>query len=141
MTTSFDGTTTRARRTRAASHPSVSVGVKTSSAWTGSFPAFERRTRETKVLPIAEAARIEDRNHFEALMPRIYELGGRLPGCMKEFHDLSACPPASLPKNASDAKAILKVLVEAERWQVVDRRALGQDTLLVVDRETCSPES
>lgn len=32
-------------------------------------------------------------------------------------------------------------LVEAERWQVVDRRALGQDTLLVVDRETCSPES
>ena len=25
---------------------------------------------------IAEAARIEDRNHFEALVPRIYELGG-----------------------------------------------------------------
>ena len=32
-------------------------------------------------------------------------------------------------------------LVEAERWQVVERRALGQDTLLVVDREPCSPES
>lgn len=32
-------------------------------------------------------------------------------------------------------------LVEAERWQVVDRRALGQDTLLVVDREPCSPAS
>ena len=28
---------------------------------------------------IAEAARIEDRNHFEALVPRIYELGGKLP--------------------------------------------------------------
>ena len=26
---------------------------------------------------IAEAARIEDRNHFEALVPRIYELGGK----------------------------------------------------------------
>lgn len=25
---------------------------------------------------IAEDARIEDRNHFEALVPRIYELGG-----------------------------------------------------------------
>ena len=25
---------------------------------------------------IAETARIEDRNHFEALVPRIYELGG-----------------------------------------------------------------
>lgn len=30
-------------------------------------------------------------------------------------------------------------LVEAERWSVVERRALGQDTLLVVDREPCSP--
>ena len=66
---------------------------------------------------IAETARIEDRNHFEALMPRIYELGGELPGRMKEFHDLSACPPASLPKKL-DAKAILKVLVEAERCAV-----------------------
>ena len=42
---------------------------------------------------IAEDARIEDRNHFEALVPRIYELGGKLPDDMKEFHDLSACPP------------------------------------------------
>ena len=39
---------------------------------------------------IAEAARIEDRNHFEALVPRIYELGGNLPENMKEFHDISA---------------------------------------------------
>lgn len=37
---------------------------------------------------------------------------------MKEFHDLSACPPARLPENISDAKAILKVLVEAERCAV-----------------------
>jgi ferritin-like protein len=51
---------------------------------------------------IAEAARIEDRNHFEALVPRIYELGGKLPENMKDFHDLSACP----------------VLVEAERCAV-----------------------
>lgn len=32
-------------------------------------------------------------------------------------------------------------LVEAERWSVIERRALGQDTLLVVDREPCLPES
>lgn len=31
------------------------------------------------VKEIAEVARIEDRNHFEALVPRIYELGGKLP--------------------------------------------------------------
>lgn len=67
---------------------------------------------------IAEVARIEDRNHFEALLPRIYELGGKLPNCMKEFHDLSACPPAALPENPSDVKAILEVLVGAERCAV-----------------------
>jgi ferritin-like protein len=67
---------------------------------------------------IAETARIEDRNHFEALVPRIYELGGKLPDDMKEFHDISACPPASLPKNPNNVKDILKVLVEAERCAV-----------------------
>ena len=67
---------------------------------------------------IAETARIEDRNHFEALVPRIYELGGKLPEDMKVFHDLSACPPASLPKNPRDIKEMLTVLVEAERCAV-----------------------
>ena len=67
---------------------------------------------------IAEDARIEDRNHFEALIPRIYELGGKLPDDMKEFHDISACPPAKLPNDPSDTKALLKVLLEAERCAV-----------------------
>ena len=67
---------------------------------------------------IAETARIEDRNHFEALVPRIYELGGALPGEMNDFHDLSACPPASLPQDPTDVQAMLQVLVEAERCAV-----------------------
>jgi ferritin-like protein len=67
---------------------------------------------------IAETARIEDRNHFEALVPRIYELGGKLPEKMNAFHDMSACPPASLPKDPTDINAMLKVLVEAERCAV-----------------------
>jgi ferritin-like protein len=67
---------------------------------------------------IAEVARIEDRNHFEALVPRIYELGGKLPENMKDFHDLSACPPASLPKDPTKVREMLKVLVEAERCAV-----------------------
>ncbi len=67
---------------------------------------------------IAEAARIEDRNHFEALVPRIYELGGELPRDMKDFHDISACRPAYLPDNPRDVKAVLNVLVEAERCAV-----------------------
>jgi ferritin-like protein len=67
---------------------------------------------------IAETARIEDRNHFEALVPRIYELGGKLPENMKDFHDVSACPPARLPEDPMDIMAILTVLVEAERCAV-----------------------
>ena len=67
---------------------------------------------------IAETARIEDRNHFEALVPRIYELGGQLPEGMVEFHNMSACPPAKLPKDPTDVKAMLKVLVDAERCAV-----------------------
>lgn len=67
---------------------------------------------------ITEDARIEDRNHFEALVPRIYELGGKLPEDMKVFHDMSAWPPAKLPVDPTDIKAMLNVLVEAERCAV-----------------------
>ncbi|MFW6056012.1 MAG: DNA protection during starvation protein [Chloroflexota bacterium] len=70
------------------------------------------------VKEIAETARVEDRNHFEALMPRIYELGGKLPDSMNAFHDMSACPPANLPADPADTTGILKVLVEAERCAV-----------------------
>ena len=34
---------------------------------------------------IAEIARIEDRNHFEALVPRIYELRGKLDRLLEEL--------------------------------------------------------
>jgi len=67
---------------------------------------------------ITEDARIEDRNHFEALVPRIYELGGELPRNMKDFHDLSACPEAYLPNDPKSIPDMLKVLVEAERCAI-----------------------
>jgi len=73
---------------------------------------------------ITEDARIEDRNHFEALVPRIYELGGKLPADMKKFHDISACPPASLPKDPTNIKAMLDVLVKAERCAVAGYSAV-----------------
>ena len=38
---------------------------------------------------IIEDARIEDRNHFKALVPRIYELGGKLPEDIRTFADRS----------------------------------------------------
>jgi ferritin-like protein len=67
---------------------------------------------------IAEDARIEDRNHFEALVPRIYELGGKLPDDMVEFHNISACPPAKLPGNPRDINAMVEVLLKAEQCAV-----------------------
>jgi ferritin-like protein len=36
---------------------------------------------------IVEDARIEDRNHFEAMVPRLYELGGGLPRDIRKFAD------------------------------------------------------
>lgn len=67
---------------------------------------------------IIEDARLEDRNHFEALTPRIYELGGALPRDITEFSRDAACPDAYLPKNPRDVKELLNVLVEAERCAI-----------------------
>lgn len=67
---------------------------------------------------IIEDARIEDRNHFEALVPRIYELGGALHRDIKDFCKDSACPDAYLPSNPRDITAVLNVLVEAERCAI-----------------------
>ena len=67
---------------------------------------------------ITEDARIEDRNHFEALVPRIYELGGKLPKSMVDFHDVSACPPAFVPADPTNIKDMLQILVDAERCAV-----------------------
>ena len=66
---------------------------------------------------IVEDARIEDRNHFEALVPRIYELGGELPNDIIEFSKNAACMDAKLPENPT-IENLLKVLLEAERCAV-----------------------
>ena len=75
---------------------------------------------------IIEDARIEDRNHFEALFPRIYELGGELPRDICDFAKQAGCPDAYLPDSlkggksptGSSLKDLLNVLVEAERCAV-----------------------
>lgn len=67
---------------------------------------------------IAEDARLEDRLHFETLIPRIYELGGELHRDLKELHDDAACSAAYLPEDPTDQKAILRILLDAERCAV-----------------------
>jgi len=51
---------------------------------------------------IIEDARLEDRNHFEALVPRIYELGGEIPRDIRDFSNMAACPDAYLPERAQE---------------------------------------
>ncbi|MGH2768391.1 MAG: DNA protection during starvation protein [Actinomycetota bacterium] len=75
---------------------------------------------------IIEDARIEDRNHFEALTPRIYELGGELPRDIRAFADQAGCPDAYLPDSLAGGQTpvgdslhdLLTVLVEAERCAI-----------------------
>ncbi|MEM2761139.1 MAG: DNA protection during starvation protein [Nitrososphaerales archaeon] len=81
---------------------------------------------------IVEDARIEDRNHFEAMVPRIYELGGSLPRDIRTFADMAGCPDAYLPKNWTDVKEIIKVLLAAEQcaiksWGEVCEMTYGKD--------------
>jgi len=69
------------------------------------------------VKEIAEDARLEDRNHFEALVPRIYELGGEIPNDIREFANRAACKDAKLPDDPT-VENILEVLLDAERCAV-----------------------
>ncbi|HKZ50329.1 MAG TPA: DNA protection during starvation protein [Dehalococcoidia bacterium] len=67
---------------------------------------------------IAEDARLKDRNHFEALVPRILELGGQLYRDLRELHDDAACAAAYAPADPYNVRALLNILVEAERCAV-----------------------
>ncbi len=74
-------------------------------------------TEGESIKEIVEDARIEDRNHFEALVPRIYELGGDLPRDIRDFANKAACKDAYLPEEPT-MENLVKVLLEAERCAV-----------------------
>lgn len=90
---------------------------------------------------ICEDARLEDRQHFELITPRIYELGGSLPYNLQEFSNRAGCPHAALPgtdggahppSEPPSAAAILEVLLESERcairsWQEICDMTAGKD--------------
>ncbi|MFW6282309.1 MAG: hypothetical protein ACOC1O_05945 [bacterium] len=58
------------------------------------------------VREIAEAACIEDKDQFETLLPRLYEPVEHSNN-IKEFHDISDCPPKKLPENPEDSEEII----------------------------------
>src|SRR6266700_4090448 len=80
---------------------------------------------------ICEDARLEDRAHFELIVPRIYELGGELPNDLVEFHNQAGCPAAKLP-DPPTATNILTLLLESERcairsWIAICDMTFGKD--------------
>jgi ferritin-like protein len=66
---------------------------------------------------ICEDARLEDRAHWELIVPRIYELGGELPNDLKAFHDQAGCVAAKLPDPPTTVN-ILTLLLESERCAI-----------------------
>jgi ferritin-like protein len=96
---------------------------------------------------IIEDARLEDRNHFEALVPRIYELGGEIPRDIRDFANMAACPDAYLPDafrhpgqaqqtgEAQQTGGGTSVAVMEQTAQQIDIRALLQ---VLVEAERCA---
>lgn len=90
---------------------------------------------------ICEDARLEDRQHYELILPRIYELGGSLPYSLHAFADRAGCPAAYLPHTDDGQRPptqeptpaeILTVLLEAERcairsWHEICDITAGKD--------------
>ena len=80
---------------------------------------------------ICEDARLEDRAHWELIVPRIYELGGELPNDLPTFHNQAGCAAAKLPDPPTVVN-ILTVLLESERcairsWTAVCDMTFGKD--------------
>ncbi len=80
---------------------------------------------------IAEDARLEDRAHFELVVPRVYELGGAIPRDIRDFADRASCPDAFLPEDPT-TETVLETLLEAERcairtWSEICDMTRGKD--------------
>jgi ferritin-like protein len=64
---------------------------------------------------IIEDIRYEDRNHFEALVPRIYELGGTLPGVTEFNPQQSGLLPNA---DSGNIRALLETLIRSVEGSV-----------------------
>jgi ferritin-like protein len=90
---------------------------------------------------IIEDARIEDRNHFEALLPRIYELGGKLPDDIRTFADMAGCPDAYLPDSLGGATGERKAptaSTEMGAYPPLGGNAINDLLTVLVEAERCA---
>src|SRR5881227_3406717 len=64
---------------------------------------------------ICEDARLEDRAHWELIVPRIYELGGQLPADIRAFADRAGCPDAYLPGYSGVSQKGVEVVEQIQK--------------------------
>ena len=121
--------------------------VVSGPAAAGSVRAEALRAAGVQVLGAASLDEAMTALHSAGITSMLVEGGGRLAGALLEaglvdrYYWIQS--PLLLGEGGVPAFAGLpdSALAGAPRWTVAERRALGEDTLLVVDREPCSPES
>lgn len=73
---------------------------------------------EEGIKEIVEAVHIKSKKHFEALVERIYKLGGSFPFSIKEMDDLPACLPGLLARDYINEHEVLRMMIEGGRCAV-----------------------
>jgi len=107
------------------------VGVEVIRAWRRRGEVDQDVDCQRRGNEICEDARLEDRAHWELIVPRIYELGGELPNDLPAFHDQAGCRAAKLPDPPTTVN-ILTLLLESERrairsWIEICDMTFGKD--------------
>lgn len=73
---------------------------------------------------IVESMRQEDLTHFEALVPRIHELGGVLPKSITWHGDSPESPLGAMPDDLNDTRGVLDALIKSADRAVRDYTAI-----------------
>jgi diaminohydroxyphosphoribosylaminopyrimidine deaminase / 5-amino-6-(5-phosphoribosylamino)uracil reductase len=110
-------------------------------------PEARQHLRHAAILPADTLAEALVALRASGIGSLLVEGGGRLAGgllsagLVDRYHWIQS--PLWLGESGVPATAGWEVaaLADAERWSVVERRALGEDTLLVMDRDPCLPAS
>lgn len=120
--------------------------VVTATGAAGSVRADALRALGVQVLGAASLAEAAGLLRSGGITSMLVEGGGRLAGALLEagLVDRYYWIQSPVLLGAGGVPAFAGVpdaaLPSARRWVVAERRALGEDTLLVVDREPCLPE-
>jgi ferritin-like protein len=84
---------------------------------------------EGDIREIVEVARKKNREHFEALVERIYELDGSSPSIIEELDDIPACSPVLLSGDPLNEQEVIHILIEAGRSAVRGYTRLCNETV------------